>query len=42
MTIDDLLKQQPLTTISQGDTSREISQVFCCDLLLKCGHYAPP
>ncbi len=41
MTIDDLLKQQPLTTISQGDTSREISQVFCCDLLSVAMSKAP-
>lgn len=41
MTIDDLLKQQPLTTISEGDTSREISQVFCCDLLSVAMSKAP-
>lgn len=41
MTIDDLLKQQPLTTISEGDTSREISQIFCCDLLSVAMSKAP-
>lgn len=41
MTIDDLLKQQPLTTISQGDTTREISKVFCCDLLSVAMSKAP-
>lgn len=41
MTINDLLKQQPLTMISEGDTSREISQVFCCDLLSVAMSKAP-
>lgn len=41
MTIDDLLKQQSLTTISQGDTTREISKVFCCDLLSVAMSKAP-
>ena len=33
MTINELIKQLPLTIISEGDLSREISKVFCCDLL---------
>lgn len=33
MTIKDLLGRQDLTLISQGDTSLEITKVFCCDLL---------
>ena len=33
MTINELIKQLPLTINSEGDLSREISKVFCCDLL---------
>lgn len=41
MTIQDLLNQQPLKTISEGDLSREISKVFCCDLLSVAMSKAP-
>lgn len=41
MTINDLIKQQALTIISEGDLSREISKVFCCDLLSVAMSKAP-
>lgn len=41
MTINDLIKQQALTLLSEGDLSREISKVFCCDLLSVAMSKAP-
>ena len=33
MTIGALIKEIPFTILSAGDTSRQITKVFCCDLL---------
>lgn len=33
MTIDILLQKEPFTVLSEGDRMRQITGVFCCDLL---------